>query len=50
MTAWMDWSAGPFQARPEGWRHVEVTKRRTAIDYARRIAKRFEWHYTPRHV
>ena len=74
----------------EGWRHVEVTERRTAIDYAkvlrdlsdvhfpkaekivlvqdnlnthtpaslyeafepaeaRRIALRFEWHYTPKH-
>jgi hypothetical protein len=74
----------------EGWRHVEVTERRTAIDYAkilrdladihfasaskivlvqdnlnthtsaslyeafepaeaRRIAERFEWHYTPKH-
>jgi len=74
----------------EGWRHVEVTERRTAIDYAkilrdlsdihfpeadkivlvqdnlnthtpaslyeafepaeaRRIAERFEWHFTPKH-
>jgi hypothetical protein len=74
----------------EGWRHVKVTDRRTAIDYAhvlkdlsdihfakadkivlvqdnlnthtpaslyeafppaeaRRIAERFEWHYTPKH-
>jgi len=74
----------------EGWRHVKVTARRTAIDYAhvlkdlcdvhfpraetiilvqdnlnthapsslyqafppaeaRRIAARFEWHYTPKH-
>jgi DDE superfamily endonuclease len=74
----------------EGWRHVEVTDRRTAIDYAqilkdlsdthfptarkialvqdnlnthvkaslyeafppaeaRRIAERFQWHYTPKH-
>ena len=74
----------------EGWRHVEVTDRRTAIDYAhilkdssdvhfpdakrivlvqdnlnthakaslyqafppaeaRRLVKRFEWHYTPKH-
>jgi DDE superfamily endonuclease len=74
----------------EGWRHVEVTERRTAIDYAkilrdlsdihfphaekivlvqdnlnthapsslyeafepaeaRRIIKRFEWHYSPKH-
>ncbi len=74
----------------EGWRHVKVTGRRTAIDYAhvlkdlaethfpkaekitlvqdnlnthvkaslyqafppaeaRRIAERFEWHYTPKH-
>jgi hypothetical protein len=74
----------------EGWRHVEVTERRTAVDYAkilrdlcdihfpnaekialvqdnlnthtpaslyeafepadaRRIAERFEWHYTPKH-
>jgi hypothetical protein len=74
----------------EGWRHVEVTERRTAVDYAnilrdladihfpkaekivliqdnlnthvpaslyeafepaeaRRIAQRFEWHYTPKH-
>jgi transposase len=74
----------------EGWRHVEVTERRTAIDYAailkmlsdeffpdaekitlvqdnlnthkpaslyetfeaaeaRRLAQRFEWHYTPKH-
>ncbi len=74
----------------EGWRHVKVTARRTAIDYAqvlkelsdvhfphaakivlvqdnlnthvpaslyqvfapaeaRRIAERFEWHYTPKH-
>ena len=74
----------------KGWRHVEVTERRTAIDYAkilrdlsdihfpeaekivlvqdnlnthtpaslyeafepaeaRRIALRFEWHYTPKH-
>ena len=74
----------------EGWRHVEVTDRRTAIDYAkilkdlsdihfataakivlvqdnlnthspsslyeafapaeaRRLAERFEWHYTPKH-
>ena len=74
----------------EGWRHVKVTERRTAIDYAhvlkdladthfpkaekialvqdnlnthvkaslyqafppaeaRRIAVRFEWHYTPKH-
>jgi len=74
----------------EGWRHVEVTDRRTAVDYAhilkslsdlyfpqaekivlvqdnlnthcpaslyqafppdeaRRIATRFEWHYTPKH-
>jgi hypothetical protein len=74
----------------EGWRHVEVTERRTAIDYAhilkdlsdihfphakkivlvqdnlnthaksslyeafppaeaRRLAERFEWHYTPKH-
>lgn len=74
----------------EGWRHVEVTDRRTAVDYAhilkeladvhfagvdridlvqdnlnthdkaslyqafepaeaRRIAERFEWHYTPKH-
>ena len=74
----------------EGWRHVEVTERRTAVDYAkilkdlsdvhfphakkiilvqdnlnthaksslyeafppaeaRRLAGRFEWHYTPKH-
>lgn len=74
----------------EGWRHAEVTDRRTAIDYAhvlkdlsdihfprakkiilvqdnlntharaslyeafppveaRRLAERFEWHYTPKH-
>jgi hypothetical protein len=74
----------------EGWRHVDVTERRTAIDYARilkdlsdthfpharkivlvqdnlnthakaslyeafppaearRLAERFEWHYTPKH-
>ena len=74
----------------EGWRHVKLTARRTAIDYAhllkqvsdvhfpqaetivlvqdnlnthapsslyqafppaeaRRIAGRFEWHYTPKH-
>jgi transposase len=74
----------------QGWRHVEVTKRRTAIDYAhvlkkladehfaraerivlvqdnlnthrpaslyeafepaeaRRLTRRFEWHYTPKH-
>jgi len=74
----------------EGWRHVKVTDRRTAIDYAhvlrdladvhfaraktiiliqdnlnihaaaslyeafpaaeaRRLVKRFEWHYTPKH-
>ena len=74
----------------EGWRHVEVTKRRTAMDYAnilkllsdewfpdaekiilvqdnlnthksaslyeafkapeaRRLTRRFEWHYTPKH-
>jgi len=74
----------------EGWRHTEVTDRRTAIDYAkilkdlsdihfpkakkivlvqdnlnthakaslyeafppaeaRRLAERFEWHYTPKH-
>jgi len=74
----------------EGWRHIKVTARRTAIDYAvmlkdlcdvhfaeaeiivlvqdnlnthvpaslyqafppdeaRRIAERFEWHYTPKH-
>jgi hypothetical protein len=72
----------------EGWRHVEVTERRTAVDYAhilkdlsdvcfphakkivlvqdnthakaslyeafppaeaRRLAKRFDWHYTPKH-
>ena len=74
----------------EGWRHVEVTERRTAVDYARvlkhladvcfpaaqtivlvqdnlnthtpaslyeafppaearRLAERFEWHYTPKH-
>jgi len=74
----------------EGWRHVEVTDRRTAIDYAnilkylsdtllpnakkirlvqdnlnthskaslyeafppaeaKRLAERFEWHYTPKH-
>ena len=74
----------------EGWRHVSLTARRTAIDYAhllkqlsdvhfpraetivlvqdnlnthapsslyqafppaeaRRIAQRFEWHYTPKH-
>ena len=74
----------------EGWRHVKVTDRRTAIDYAhvlkdvsdihfakadkivlvqdnlnthcaaslyeafepaeaRRLAERFEWHYTPKH-
>ena len=74
----------------EGWRHIEVTDRRTAIDYAqilkglsdihfpyakkivlvqdnlnthakaslyeafapaeaRRLAERFEWHYTPKH-
>ena len=74
----------------EGWRHVEVTERRTAIDFAhvlkhlvdvcfpaaativlvldnlnthvpaalyeafppaeaRRLAERFEWHYTPKH-
>ena len=74
----------------EGWRHVEVTDRRTAVDYAlilrdlsdvyfphapkiilvqdnlnthakaslyeafppaeaRRLAERFEWHYTPKH-
>ena len=74
----------------EGWRHIEVTNRRTAIDYAnilrdladihfakaeriilvqdnlnthkpaslykafppdeaRRLAERFEWHFTPKH-
>lgn len=74
----------------EGWRHVEVTDRRTAVDYAhilkdlsdvhfpdakkiilvqdnlnthtkaslyeafppaqaRRLAERFDWHYTPKH-
>lgn len=74
----------------EGWRHIEVTDRHTAVDYAnilkdlsdihfpgakmitlvqdnlnthakaslykafpaaeaRRLAKRFEWHYTPKH-
>jgi hypothetical protein len=74
----------------EGWRHTEITERRTAIDYAsilkdlsdtrfphakkivavqdnlnthakaslyetfpsaeaRRLAERFEWHYTPKH-
>ena len=74
----------------EGWRHVKVTDRRTAVDYAhalkdladrhfltakkialvqdnlnthskaslyetfpaaeaRRLAERFEWHYTPKH-
>lgn len=74
----------------EGWRHVKITERRTAIDYAhvlkeladthfpnaarvvlvqdnlnthcpaslyeafpaaeaRRLAERFEWHYTPKH-
>ena len=74
----------------EGWRHVEVTDRHTAVDYAqilkdlsdkhfpnvsqivlaqdnlnthkpaslyeafpaaeaRRLAERFEWHYTPKH-
>ena len=74
----------------EGWRHVKVTERRTAVDYAqvlkelsdvllpkaekillvqdnlnthtpaslyeafppeeaRRLAERFEWHYTPKH-
>ena len=74
----------------EGWRHIEVTDRRTAVDYAhilkdlsdthfprakkivlvqdnlnthakaslyeafppaeaRRLAERFEWHYTPKH-
>ena len=74
----------------EGWRHIKVTDRRTAIDYAhilkdlsdtywpkakkirlvqdnlnthkpaslyeafppheaRRLIKRFEWHYTPKH-
>ena len=68
----------------EGWRHVKVTDRHTAIDFlsdthfpgaakivlvqdnlsthkpaslyeafpasmARRIAERFEWHYTPKH-
>jgi DDE superfamily endonuclease len=74
----------------EGWRHVSVTERRTAVDYAhvlkelsdvhcpaataivlvqdnlnthtpaalyeafepaeaRRLAQRFEWHYTPKH-
>jgi hypothetical protein len=74
----------------EGWRHVEVTERRTGVDYARilkdlsdvhfphakkivlvqdnlnthvkaslyeafppaearRLAERFEWHYTPKH-
>lgn len=74
----------------EGWRHVEVTKRRTSVDYAhilkalsdeyfpdaekitlvqdnlnthkpaslyeafkapeaRRLAERFEWHFTPKH-
>jgi hypothetical protein len=77
-------------APPEGWRHVKVTDRRTAVDYAhalkeladihfagaklivlvqdnlnthskaslyeafpaaeaRRLAERFEWHYTPKH-
>ena len=49
----------------EGWRHVKVTDRRTAVDYAqvlkdlsdihfpaaeaRRLVERFEWHYTPKH-
>ena len=49
----------------EGWRHVKITERRTAIDYAhvlkaslyeafppaeaRRLVERFEWHYTPKH-
>ena len=79
-----------FFAPLEGWRHLEVTGRRTAIDYAhalkdladthfpkakkivlvqdnlnthkpaslyeafppaeaRRLAERFEWHYSPKH-
>ncbi len=79
-----------FFAPLEGWRHVKVTDRRTAVDYAhalkdladkhfpearqiilvqdnlnthkpaslyeafppaeaRRLAERFEWHYTPKH-
>ena len=79
-----------FFAPLEGWRHVKVTERRTAVDYAhalkdlsdmhfagaekivlvqdnlnahkpaslyeafepaeaRRLAERFEWHYTPKH-
>ena len=42
-----------------GWRHVEVTERRTKADFAhqmrwlaeeaRRIARRLEFHYTPKH-
>jgi len=48
-----------------GWRHVEVTERRTAVDFAeqmrwlvdeayepvlaRHIARRLEFHYTPKH-
>ncbi len=79
-----------FFAPLEGWRHIKVTDRRTAVDYAqalkdladkhfpkaqkivlvqdnlnthkpaslyeafkpadaRRLVKRFEWHYTPKH-
>ena len=40
----------------EGWRHIKVTDRHTAIDYAHvlkdlaeRLVERFEWHYTPKH-
>jgi hypothetical protein len=49
----------------EGWRHVKVMERRTAIDYAhvlkdvsdthfknaeaRRLVEHFEWHYTLKH-
>src|SRR5438445_7405634 len=37
----------------EGWRHVEVTDRHTAVAFpaaeARRLVERFEWHYTPKH-
>ena len=32
-----------------GWRHVQVTERRTMQDFARRVAKRLEFHYTPKH-
>src|SRR5689334_13479085 len=35
-----------------GWRAVQVTARRTAVDFAevlRWLAARLEWHYTPKH-